>query len=151
MSTISPPTESTPGHGWFELLQVRELWASLAISAMWIAVACLLALVLLWLNRLLLTRVPAGARRRAVRVLVPASGLIGGVLPHEASLGPPWLDTCWEPSSWRELYERRSNPRWLQRCWCIGDQPRQRSAAITQPARLGISGWLQGLACAAIS
>jgi hypothetical protein len=40
MSTISPPTESTPGHGWFELLQVRELWASLAISAMWIAVAC---------------------------------------------------------------------------------------------------------------
>ena len=40
----------------------------------------LLALVLLWLNRLLLTRVPPGARRRAVRVLVPAAGLIGVVL-----------------------------------------------------------------------
>jgi hypothetical protein len=45
-----------------------------------ISVACLLALVLLWLNRLLLTRVPPGARRRAVRVLVPASGLVGAVL-----------------------------------------------------------------------
>ena len=45
-----------------------------------IAVAALLALVLLWLNRLLLTRVPPGARRRAVRVLVPGAGLIGVVL-----------------------------------------------------------------------
>src|SRR4051812_12564889 len=45
-----------------------------------ISVACLLALVLLWLNRLLLTRVPPGARRRAVRVLVPGAGVIGGVL-----------------------------------------------------------------------
>jgi hypothetical protein len=45
-----------------------------------IAVAALLALVLLWLNRLLLTRVPSRARRRAVRVLVPGAGLIGGVL-----------------------------------------------------------------------
>ena len=45
-----------------------------------IAVACLLALVCLWLNRLLLTRVPRQARRRAVRVLVPAAGLIGAVL-----------------------------------------------------------------------
>jgi hypothetical protein len=45
-----------------------------------IAVAALLALVLLWLNRLLLTRVPPGARRRAVRVLVPGAGVIGGVM-----------------------------------------------------------------------
>src|SRR3954454_128830 len=45
-----------------------------------IAVTALLALVLLWLNRLLLTRVPSGARRRAVRVLVPGAGVIGGVL-----------------------------------------------------------------------
>ena len=45
-----------------------------------IAVAALLALVLLWLNRLLLTRVPSRARRQAVRVLVPGAGLIGGVL-----------------------------------------------------------------------
>ena len=45
-----------------------------------IAVASLLALVLLWLNRLLLTRVPAGARRRAVRALVPAAALPGAIL-----------------------------------------------------------------------
>jgi hypothetical protein len=45
-----------------------------------VAVACLLALVLLWLNRLLLTRVPQGARRRAVRLLVPASAVLGTVL-----------------------------------------------------------------------
>jgi hypothetical protein len=45
-----------------------------------VAEAALLALVLLWLNRLLLTRVPPGARRRAVRVLVPGAGLIGAVL-----------------------------------------------------------------------
>src|SRR4051812_48838381 len=45
-----------------------------------IAVAALLALVLLWLNRLLLTRVPSRTRRQAVRVLVPGAGLIGGVL-----------------------------------------------------------------------
>jgi hypothetical protein len=45
-----------------------------------IAVACLAALILLWLNRLLLTRVPPGARRRAVRVLVPGSAVIGVVL-----------------------------------------------------------------------
>src|SRR4051812_31331039 len=45
-----------------------------------IAVATLLALVLLWLNRLLLTRVPSRTRRRAVRVLVPGAGLIGGTL-----------------------------------------------------------------------
>jgi hypothetical protein len=45
-----------------------------------VAVACLTALVLLWLNRLLLTRVPPGARRRAVRVLVPAAGALGVVL-----------------------------------------------------------------------
>src|SRR3954447_17529166 len=45
-----------------------------------IAATALLALVLLWLNRLLLTRVPSGARRRAVRVLVPGAGLVGGAL-----------------------------------------------------------------------
>jgi hypothetical protein len=45
-----------------------------------IAVACLLALVVLWANRLLLTRVPPAARRRTVRVLAPASGLAGAVL-----------------------------------------------------------------------
>src|SRR6478672_13330581 len=45
-----------------------------------IAVAALLALVLLWLNRLLLTRVSSGSRRRAVRVLVPLAGVLGVVL-----------------------------------------------------------------------
>jgi hypothetical protein len=45
-----------------------------------IAVTSLLALVLLWANRLLLTRVPPAARRRTLRVLVPASGLGGAVL-----------------------------------------------------------------------
>ena len=45
-----------------------------------IAVACLLALLLLWANGLLLTRVPPQARRRTVRVLVPLAGVIGAVL-----------------------------------------------------------------------
>jgi hypothetical protein len=45
-----------------------------------IAVTGLLALVCLWLNRLLLTRVPGEARRRAVRVLVPVTALAGAVL-----------------------------------------------------------------------
>jgi hypothetical protein len=45
-----------------------------------IAVTCLLALLLLWLNRLLLTRVPERTRGRAVRVLVPAAALAGVVL-----------------------------------------------------------------------
>ncbi|TFV62563.1 UNVERIFIED_ORG: hypothetical protein E4P37_16795 [Bacillus sp. AZ43] len=45
-----------------------------------IAVACLLALLLLWLNRLLLTRVPEHARSRAVRVLVPLAAVTGVVL-----------------------------------------------------------------------
>ncbi len=41
MSTVShPPAQSTPEHSWFELLHIREMWASLAIAAMWIAVAC---------------------------------------------------------------------------------------------------------------
>ena len=41
MSSLShPPVESAPEHSWFELRQVREMWASLAIAAMWIAVAC---------------------------------------------------------------------------------------------------------------
>jgi hypothetical protein len=45
-----------------------------------IALTSLLALVLLWGNRLLLTRVPPAARRRTVRVLVPLSGVTGAVL-----------------------------------------------------------------------
>jgi len=44
------------------------------------ATASLLALVLLWAHRLLLTRVPATARRRTVRVLVPVAGVTGAVL-----------------------------------------------------------------------
>ena len=41
MSSVThPPAPSTPEHSWFELLHVREMWASLAIAAMWIAVAC---------------------------------------------------------------------------------------------------------------
>jgi len=41
MSTVSnPPARSTSEHSWFELLHVREMWASVAIAAMWIAVAC---------------------------------------------------------------------------------------------------------------
>ena len=41
MSSVShPPARSTPERGWFEVLHVREMWASLAIAAMWIAVAC---------------------------------------------------------------------------------------------------------------
>jgi hypothetical protein len=41
MSSLShQPAESTTEHSWFELLHVREVWASLAIAAMWIAVAC---------------------------------------------------------------------------------------------------------------
>jgi hypothetical protein len=45
-----------------------------------IAVASLLALVCLWLNRLLLTRLPGDARRRAVRILVPVAAVAGAVL-----------------------------------------------------------------------
>ena len=41
MSSVShPPAQSTSEHGWFEFLHVREIWASLAIATMWIAVAC---------------------------------------------------------------------------------------------------------------
>ena len=41
MSSVShPPARSTPERSWFEVLHVREMWASLAIAAMWIAVAC---------------------------------------------------------------------------------------------------------------
>ncbi|WP_324275270.1 hypothetical protein [Blastococcus brunescens] len=45
-----------------------------------VSVTCLLALVALWLHRLLLTRVPGGARERAVRVLGPVAGAAGVVL-----------------------------------------------------------------------
>ncbi len=41
MSTAShPPARLSSEHSWFELLHVRELWASLSIATMWIAVAC---------------------------------------------------------------------------------------------------------------
>ena len=41
MSSVSHPSaQPTPERSWFELLHVREMWASLAIAAMWIAVAC---------------------------------------------------------------------------------------------------------------
>ena len=41
MSSVShPPAPLAPERSWFELLHVREMWASLAIAAMWIAVAC---------------------------------------------------------------------------------------------------------------
>ena len=40
MSTIShPPAGATSEPGWFTLLRVKEVWASLAITVMWIAVA----------------------------------------------------------------------------------------------------------------
>jgi hypothetical protein len=40
MSTIShPPTGAAQEHGWASLLRLRDVWASLAIFAMWIAVA----------------------------------------------------------------------------------------------------------------
>jgi hypothetical protein len=40
MSTIShPPAGATQKSGWASLLRVREVWASLAITAMWIAVS----------------------------------------------------------------------------------------------------------------
>jgi hypothetical protein len=45
-----------------------------------LAVAGLAALVLIWLHRLLLTRVPAAARRRGVRVLAPGAAVVGAVL-----------------------------------------------------------------------
>lgn len=45
-----------------------------------IAVTSLVALLSLWANRLLLTRVPPTARRRTLRVLVPLSGVTGAVL-----------------------------------------------------------------------
>jgi hypothetical protein len=40
MSTISHPPAGTAGEpGWASLLRLKEVWASLAITAMWIAVA----------------------------------------------------------------------------------------------------------------
>ena len=40
MSTTShPPTGTVSERGWTVLLQAREVWASLAISAMWVAVS----------------------------------------------------------------------------------------------------------------
>jgi hypothetical protein len=48
-------------------------------------------------------RKPSG--RRAT-----GKGLIGEVISF--LMKPPWLDPCWEPSSWRDLYERRSDPGW---------------------------------------
>jgi hypothetical protein len=45
-----------------------------------VSVTCLAVLVLIWLHRLLLTRVPAAARRQGVRVLVPVAAVVGAVL-----------------------------------------------------------------------
>jgi hypothetical protein len=40
MSTIShPPARASQEAGWASLLRLKEVWASLAICAMWIAVA----------------------------------------------------------------------------------------------------------------
>ena len=40
MSTIShPPTEAAQEQSWISLLRLKEAWASLAITMMWIAVA----------------------------------------------------------------------------------------------------------------
>ena len=40
MSTVSnPPAGSVPEHGWLSLILVREVWASLSVAVMWIAVA----------------------------------------------------------------------------------------------------------------
>ena len=39
MSTISHPPGTVPERGWIMLLHAREMWASLGIFAMWIAVA----------------------------------------------------------------------------------------------------------------
>ena len=40
MSTIShPPARTAQEPGWASLLRLKEVWASLAITAMWIAVA----------------------------------------------------------------------------------------------------------------
>ena len=40
MSTIShPPAGAASEPGWFTLLRVKEVWASLAITVMWIAVS----------------------------------------------------------------------------------------------------------------
>ena len=40
MSTIShPPAGAASEQGWFTLLRVKEVWASLAITVMWIAVS----------------------------------------------------------------------------------------------------------------
>ena len=40
MSSMShPPAGAVQGPGWAMLLRIKELWASLAITAMWIAVS----------------------------------------------------------------------------------------------------------------
>ena len=73
MSSLShPPARSTREHSWFELLRVREMWASLAIAAMWIAVTC----SAVWGPDFVsttgggtnTTTIPVGDRRRALRL-----------------------------------------------------------------------------------
>jgi hypothetical protein len=48
--------------------------------------ACALALVLLWLHRLVVSRLAAGSRQRALRAVAPAAGVVGAVLVSLALL-----------------------------------------------------------------
>ncbi|MGZ4655664.1 MAG: hypothetical protein ACXVXX_01725 [Blastococcus sp.] len=65
-----------------------------------VAAASVAALVVIWAHRLLLARLTGPARRRAFRVLIPASGVIGGLLVTLALLDlvghirPFWSDTA---------------------------------------------------------
>jgi hypothetical protein len=51
-------------------------------DGLWVplAAACVLALLLVWLHRMLLSRLPAEGRTRALRVLIPIAGVAGAVL-----------------------------------------------------------------------
>jgi hypothetical protein len=51
-------------------------------DGLWVplAAACVLTLLLVWLHRMLLSRLPAEGRTRALRVLIPAAGVAGAVL-----------------------------------------------------------------------
>ena len=51
-------------------------------DGLWVplAAACILTLLLVWLHRMLLSRLPAEGRTRALRVLIPAAGVAGAML-----------------------------------------------------------------------